>query len=211
MNLQGNINSRHVMALASPVNSVERRVYSWDIFFANVGWCNLCPLCLSASAEDFIYTSLGENIFIEGVNDAEDFVKTREAFTLLGEESSFQTTSILDEWGRVQTSWWMKIFRLQCLTSLCLRKKPKTTSINLASRTWKGGLSLLLNCFFCVCLCSLRCGCKLICQVTIKPPVNIVICKVWGLQQVYTSLYFIEETFLKKIVVLKYIELYCFV
>lgn len=39
---------------------------------------------LSASAEDFTYTSLGENIFIEGVNDAEDFKKTREAFTLLG-------------------------------------------------------------------------------------------------------------------------------
>lgn len=57
----------------------------------------MCPLCLSASAEEFIYTSLGENIFIEGVNDAEDFVKTREAFTLLGEESSFQTTPILDE------------------------------------------------------------------------------------------------------------------
>lgn len=43
----------------------------------------------TASAEDFTYTSLGENIFIEGVNDAEDFVKTREAFTLLGEENAF--------------------------------------------------------------------------------------------------------------------------
>lgn len=52
-------------------------------------------VCLSASAEDFIYTSLGENIFIEGVNDAEDFVKTREAFTLLGEKSGFWTTLIL--------------------------------------------------------------------------------------------------------------------
>uniref|UniRef100_A0A672S8Q3 Unconventional myosin-Vb-like n=1 Tax=Sinocyclocheilus grahami TaxID=75366 RepID=A0A672S8Q3_SINGR len=37
-----------------------------------------------ASAEDFTYTSLGENIFIEGVNDAEDLVKTREALTMLG-------------------------------------------------------------------------------------------------------------------------------
>ncbi|XP_051959994.1 unconventional myosin-Vb isoform X1 [Xyrauchen texanus] len=36
------------------------------------------------SAEDFTYTSLGENIFIEGVNDAEDLVKTREALTLIG-------------------------------------------------------------------------------------------------------------------------------
>ena len=56
-----------------------------------------------ASAEDFIYTSYGENIFIEGVNDAEDLVKTREAFTLLGEErKSFQrkeTTFILYYWG----------------------------------------------------------------------------------------------------------------
>lgn len=60
----------------------------------------------SASAEDFIYTSLGENIFIEGVNDAEDFVKTREAFTLLGEENSFmidENILILYKWGN-QTS-----------------------------------------------------------------------------------------------------------
>ncbi|XP_070408592.1 unconventional myosin-Vb isoform X2 [Nothobranchius furzeri] len=44
------------------------------------------------SAEDFIYTSLGENIFIEGVNDAEDFKKTREAFTLLGIKDSSQVS-----------------------------------------------------------------------------------------------------------------------
>ncbi|KAG7265482.1 hypothetical protein CRUP_006783 [Coryphaenoides rupestris] len=37
------------------------------------------------SAEDFSYTSFGENIFIEGVNDAKDFEKTKEAFTLLAE------------------------------------------------------------------------------------------------------------------------------
>uniref|UniRef100_A0A673N4C7 Unconventional myosin-Vb-like n=1 Tax=Sinocyclocheilus rhinocerous TaxID=307959 RepID=A0A673N4C7_9TELE len=36
-----------------------------------------------SNAEDFTYTSLGENIFIEGVNDAEDLVKTREALTML--------------------------------------------------------------------------------------------------------------------------------
>ncbi|XP_065821567.1 unconventional myosin-Vb isoform X3 [Labrus bergylta] len=42
------------------------------------------------SAEDFNFTSLGENIFIEGVNDAEDFKKTREAFTLLGVKESSQ-------------------------------------------------------------------------------------------------------------------------
>ncbi|XP_032425079.1 unconventional myosin-Vb isoform X1 [Xiphophorus hellerii] len=43
------------------------------------------------SAEDFTYTSLGENIFIEGVNDADDFKKTREAFTLLGIKESSQS------------------------------------------------------------------------------------------------------------------------
>ncbi|XP_041825966.1 unconventional myosin-Vb isoform X2 [Melanotaenia boesemani] len=44
------------------------------------------------SAEDFSYTSLGENIFIEGVNDADDFRKTREAFTLLGIKDSSQSS-----------------------------------------------------------------------------------------------------------------------
>ncbi|CAN9504644.1 unnamed protein product [Ophioblennius macclurei] len=43
-----------------------------------------------SSAEDFTYTSLGENIFIEGVNDAEDLKKTQEAFTLLGIKDSSQ-------------------------------------------------------------------------------------------------------------------------
>ncbi|XP_041666986.1 unconventional myosin-Vb [Cheilinus undulatus] len=42
------------------------------------------------SAEDFTFTSMGENIFIEGVNDANDFKKTREAFTLLGVKESSQ-------------------------------------------------------------------------------------------------------------------------
>uniref|UniRef100_A0A8B9K8D2 Myosin VB n=1 Tax=Astyanax mexicanus TaxID=7994 RepID=A0A8B9K8D2_ASTMX len=37
-----------------------------------------------SNAEDFTYTSFGENIFIEGVNDAEDLEKTREALSLLG-------------------------------------------------------------------------------------------------------------------------------
>uniref|UniRef100_A0A668ATC3 Unconventional myosin-Vb n=1 Tax=Myripristis murdjan TaxID=586833 RepID=A0A668ATC3_9TELE len=44
------------------------------------------------SADDFTYTSLGENIFIEGVNDAEDFEKTREAFTLLSVKDSNQSS-----------------------------------------------------------------------------------------------------------------------
>ncbi|GAA6071662.1 unconventional myosin-Vb isoform X1, partial [Tachysurus ichikawai] len=53
-------------------------------------------LCASASlpefkeltlttAEQFNYTSLGQNIFIPGVNDAVDLKKTREALTMLGE------------------------------------------------------------------------------------------------------------------------------
>ncbi|XP_070707241.1 unconventional myosin-Vb [Pempheris klunzingeri] len=44
------------------------------------------------SAEDFTYTSLGENIFIEGVNDADDLQKTREAFMLLGIKDSSQSS-----------------------------------------------------------------------------------------------------------------------
>ncbi|XP_066568297.1 unconventional myosin-Vb isoform X1 [Amia ocellicauda] len=42
------------------------------------------------SAEDFFYTSQGENIFIEGVNDAEDLEKTRHAFMLLGVKENHQ-------------------------------------------------------------------------------------------------------------------------
>ncbi|XP_033970578.1 unconventional myosin-Vb isoform X2 [Trematomus bernacchii] len=44
------------------------------------------------SAEDFNFTSLGENIFIEGVNDADDFKKTREALTMLGIKESSQSS-----------------------------------------------------------------------------------------------------------------------
>ncbi|XP_076613932.1 unconventional myosin-Vb isoform X1 [Chaetodon auriga] len=44
------------------------------------------------SAQDFTFTSLGENIFIEGVNDAADFKKTREAFSLLGIKDSSQSS-----------------------------------------------------------------------------------------------------------------------
>ncbi|KAM8854096.1 unconventional myosin-Vb [Synchiropus picturatus] len=42
------------------------------------------------SAEDFVYTSMGENIFIDGVSDADDLVKTCNAFTLLGIKESSQ-------------------------------------------------------------------------------------------------------------------------
>ncbi|XP_068423058.1 unconventional myosin-Vb [Clinocottus analis] len=44
------------------------------------------------SAEDFTFTSMGENIFIDGVNDAEDLEKTREAFTLLGIRDGSQSS-----------------------------------------------------------------------------------------------------------------------
>uniref|UniRef100_G1RLP1 Myosin VB n=1 Tax=Nomascus leucogenys TaxID=61853 RepID=G1RLP1_NOMLE len=43
-----------------------------------------------ASAEDFFYTSQGGDTSIEGVDDAEDFEKTRQAFTLLGVRESHQ-------------------------------------------------------------------------------------------------------------------------
>ncbi|XP_030723769.1 unconventional myosin-Vb isoform X1 [Globicephala melas] len=41
-------------------------------------------------AEDFFYTSQGGDTSIEGVDDAEDFEKTRQAFTLLGVRESHQ-------------------------------------------------------------------------------------------------------------------------
>ncbi|XP_063087771.1 unconventional myosin-Vb isoform X2 [Cavia porcellus] len=41
-------------------------------------------------AEDFFYTSQGGDTTIEGVDDAEDFEKTRQAFTLLGVRESHQ-------------------------------------------------------------------------------------------------------------------------
>uniref|UniRef100_A0A8C8SS64 Myosin VB n=1 Tax=Pelusios castaneus TaxID=367368 RepID=A0A8C8SS64_9SAUR len=58
-------------------------------------------LCASASlpefkdleltcAEDFFYTSMGGETTIDGVDDAEDFEKTRHAFTLLGVKESHQ-------------------------------------------------------------------------------------------------------------------------
>lgn len=47
----------------------------------------------TACAEDFFYTSHGGNTAIEGVDDAEDFEKTRQALTLLGKQ-------LLSESGR---------------------------------------------------------------------------------------------------------------
>ncbi|KAM7320517.1 hypothetical protein ACRRTK_020960 [Alexandromys fortis] len=44
----------------------------------------------AACAEDFLYTSHGGSTTIEGVDDAEDFEKTRQALTLLGVRDSHQ-------------------------------------------------------------------------------------------------------------------------
>lgn len=43
-------------------------------------------LASTACAEDFFYASQGGDTAIEGVDDADDFEKTRQAFTLLGKE-----------------------------------------------------------------------------------------------------------------------------
>ncbi|KAG7219021.1 hypothetical protein INR49_005921 [Caranx melampygus] len=68
----------------------ERNYHIFYQLCASASLPELSDLNLT-SAEDFTYTSLGENIFIEGVNDAEDFKKTREAFTLLGIKESIQS------------------------------------------------------------------------------------------------------------------------
>ena len=39
---------------------------------------------MTDNADTFLYTNQGEAPVIDGVNDAEDLVETREAFTLLG-------------------------------------------------------------------------------------------------------------------------------
>lgn len=52
----------------------------------------------TACAEDFFYASQGGDTSIEGVDDAEDFEKTRQAFTLLGKELG----GVLGGWGVAQ-------------------------------------------------------------------------------------------------------------
>lgn len=54
----------------------------------NEALSNVTPFFLppTACAEDFFYTAHGGNTTIEGVDDAEDFEKTRQALTLLGKE-----------------------------------------------------------------------------------------------------------------------------
>nr|XP_023664120.1 unconventional myosin-Vb isoform X2 [Paramormyrops kingsleyae] len=65
---------------------------NYHIFYQLCSFANLPEfkdLALT-SAEDFIYASMGESIFIEGVNDADDFRKTKKAFSLLGVKESDQ-------------------------------------------------------------------------------------------------------------------------
>uniref|UniRef100_A0A8C7U2B9 Myosin VB n=1 Tax=Oncorhynchus mykiss TaxID=8022 RepID=A0A8C7U2B9_ONCMY len=71
----------------------ERNYHIFYQLCASASFPEFKDLALSkSSAEDFIFTSQGENIFIEGVNDAEDFKKTKEAFTLLGVKESNQSS-----------------------------------------------------------------------------------------------------------------------
>uniref|UniRef100_A0A4W5PX44 Myosin VB n=1 Tax=Hucho hucho TaxID=62062 RepID=A0A4W5PX44_9TELE len=69
----------------------ERNYHIFYQLCASASFPEFKDLALS-NVEDFIFTSQGENIFIEGVNDAEDFKKTREAFTLLGVKESNQSS-----------------------------------------------------------------------------------------------------------------------
>ncbi|XP_031658377.1 unconventional myosin-Vb isoform X1 [Oncorhynchus kisutch] len=69
----------------------ERNYHIFYQLCASASFPEFKDLALT-SAEDFIFTSQGENIFIEGVNDAEDFKKTKEAFTLLGVKESSQSS-----------------------------------------------------------------------------------------------------------------------
>uniref|UniRef100_A0A8C7TVE5 Myosin VB n=1 Tax=Oncorhynchus mykiss TaxID=8022 RepID=A0A8C7TVE5_ONCMY len=71
----------------------ERNYHIFYQLCASASFPEFKDLALS-NAEDFIFTSQGENIFIEGVNDAEDFKKTKEAFTLLGNGLTSNQSSI---------------------------------------------------------------------------------------------------------------------
>ncbi|XP_061603297.1 unconventional myosin-Vb isoform X1 [Phyllopteryx taeniolatus] len=67
----------------------ERNYHIFYQLCASASLPELRDLSLT-SAEDFLYTSMGENIFIEGVNDADDLDKTRHAFRLLGIKDASQ-------------------------------------------------------------------------------------------------------------------------
>uniref|UniRef100_A0A7N9CQ07 Unconventional myosin-Vb n=1 Tax=Macaca fascicularis TaxID=9541 RepID=A0A7N9CQ07_MACFA len=67
----------------------ERNYHIFYQLCAAAGLPEFKELALT-SAEDFFYTSQGGDTSIEGVDDAEDFEKTRQAFTLLGVRESHQ-------------------------------------------------------------------------------------------------------------------------
>ncbi|XP_070599668.1 unconventional myosin-Vb isoform X1 [Erythrolamprus reginae] len=69
----------------------ERNYHIFYQLCASAGLPELKDLSL-LDAKDFFYTSLGGDTSLEGVDDAEDFEKTKQAFTLLGVKESYQMT-----------------------------------------------------------------------------------------------------------------------
>ncbi|XP_069819300.1 unconventional myosin-Vb [Dendropsophus ebraccatus] len=67
----------------------ERNYHIFYQLCASSGLPEFADLSLS-QAEDFFYTSQGGDTAIDGVDDADDFEKTRQAFTLLGVKESHQ-------------------------------------------------------------------------------------------------------------------------
>ncbi|XP_072272556.1 unconventional myosin-Vb isoform X2 [Pyxicephalus adspersus] len=67
----------------------ERNYHIFYQLCASSGLPEFADLSLT-QAEDFFYTSQGGETSIEGVDDADDFEKTRQAFTLLGVKESHQ-------------------------------------------------------------------------------------------------------------------------
>ncbi|KAL8204288.1 UNVERIFIED_CONTAM: Unconventional myosin-Vb, partial [Gekko kuhli] len=69
----------------------ERNYHLFYQLCASAGLPEFKDLALT-SAEDFFYTAQGGDTSIDGVDDASDFEKTRQAFTLLGVKESHQMT-----------------------------------------------------------------------------------------------------------------------
>ncbi|KAM6475027.1 unconventional myosin-Vb isoform 6-T6 [Liasis olivaceus] len=69
----------------------ERNYHIFYQLCASAGLPELKDLSL-LDAKDFFYTSQGGGTFLEGVDDADDFEKTRQAFALLGVKESYQMT-----------------------------------------------------------------------------------------------------------------------
>ncbi|XP_075041827.1 unconventional myosin-Vb isoform X1 [Mixophyes fleayi] len=67
----------------------ERNYHIFYQLCASAGLPEFADFSLS-QAEDFLFTSLGGDTRIDGVDDAEDFEKTRQAFTLVGVKESHQ-------------------------------------------------------------------------------------------------------------------------